>query len=107
MENTLLIGNGFTRSLYKNPTDWGGLFDDAELKEYIQNYTLLYEACRLKEDLSDNFFKRKIADKLREGSFPEDLKKPQEVSEFGKKLKEKNVKNILTTNTDFSIKLKK
>lgn len=103
MDNTLLLGNGFTRSLYANPTDWGGLFADFEEKNIINNYTLLYEACVLSQELSDNYFKRRIADKLREGSKINDLSNNNDVIKFGDFLIEKKITNILTTNMDQSI----
>lgn len=38
IENTLLIGNGFSRSVFRNMPSWGDLFEG--VSSSIQNYTI-------------------------------------------------------------------
>ena len=45
IENTLFLGNGFTRSIFRNMPSWKDLFEAAD--DSIDNYTYLYETYRL------------------------------------------------------------
>lgn len=47
VENTLFIGNGFSRSIFRDMPSWDDLFED--VSSAIQDYTILYEAFLLEK----------------------------------------------------------
>lgn len=46
-ENTLLLSNGFSRSIFRDMPSWGDLFEGVDSS--IRDYTILYEAYRLNQ----------------------------------------------------------
>lgn len=46
IENTLVIGNGFSRTVFEDVASWGNLFEGD--KSGIENCTILYETYLLK-----------------------------------------------------------
>ena len=68
MRNTLLLGNGFSRSVYKDAPDWESLYVGKKEEIGLHNYTYLYEVYLLRDQQSDNQFKRMLVDKLRKFS---------------------------------------
>lgn len=101
-ENTLLLGNGFSRSIFRDMPSWGDLFEGVDSS--IRDYTILYEAYRLnqankhiREDEVKSILIRKIKDAFSEKNIKEDIR---ELERFGTFLERLNVNNIITTNYD-------
>lgn len=106
-ENTLFLGNGFSRALFRNMPSWGDLFDGVDSS--IRNYTILYEAFRLntenkilKEEDVKNAVIRKIKDSFSKENIRDDIR---ELKNFGLLLEQHHVNNIITTNYDNGIEL--
>lgn len=105
IDNTLFIGNGFSRALFSGMPSWSNLFDG--VNESIRDYTLLYEMHRLNEEnrtLGEDMVKRVLIQKIK-GSFSgkninHDI---LELSDFGISLKQHQIHNIITTNYDDGI----
>ncbi len=105
MENTLFLGNGFTRSVFQNIPSWGDLFEEADSS--INNYTILYEAFRLKagisgkeEDTLQAGLIQKIETTFSDKNIREDI---CNLENFGQYLFQRRVYNIITTNYDNGI----
>lgn len=100
MDNVLLLGNGFSRMLFADMPSWEELFDGANSP--IKNYTILYEIFFLKNGgtneatVKENLTKEIMA----KVSIAQINRNLRSLSEFGVKLKEKHIYNILTTNYD-------
>ena len=67
IENTLFLGNGFSRSIFSNIPSWGSLFDTDTDKDKestnINNYTILYEKYFLSsnnKDTDESKFKKDL-----------------------------------------------
>lgn len=114
MENVLLLGNGFSKMLYKKMPDWSELFD---IKPKISGYTLLYELYLLKntkegdllgyhgnkasiEEQVKRDLLNNIQNKINIDNMNEDI---LSICRFGKLLQNNNVSNIITTNYDTGI----
>lgn len=103
--NTLVLGNGFSRSIFKGMPSWGCLFK--EFDSVIKNYTILYEVSLLKgKKHTDNEVKREL---IREIEKSHSLEKIDEnvldLEKFGEHLAQNNVYNIITTNYDKGLEL--
>ena len=107
MENTLLVGNGFSRILVSGMPSWEVLLQDKKTPEpydpYLNN-TLRYEKTVLKQVQSgdgsknpDSSVKTELAGKLRiQDNYNPDYEGA--LNQFGEQLYCHNVTNILTTN---------
>ena len=91
MNNTLMLGNGFNRVVFSNAPDWKSLYNDQK-RLSLSNYTLLYEACLLENNQSDNQYKRLIADKLRNATRVSNINRNiNDIEIIGKLLEEHNM----------------
>lgn len=103
MNNTLMLGNGFNRVVFSNAPDWKSLYNDQK-RLSLSNYTLLYEACLLENNQSDNQYKRLIADKLRNATRVSNINRNiNDIEIIGKLLEEHNIGHLITTNVDKGI----
>lgn len=102
MNNTLFLGNGFNRAVYKNVSSWSSLFDgDISL---LSNLTLLYEHTLMNLNWSDNQLKRRISETIRNEMAASNIKKSvYGLEDFGESLKKYNIDNIITSNLDKGI----
>ena len=105
IKNTLVLGNGFSRSIFKEMPSWERLFK--EVDSVIKNYTILYEVSLLKgKERTDNETKREL---IREIEESHSLKKIDEnvldLKKIGEYLARNNVYNIITTNYDKGLEL--
>lgn len=100
MENVLLLGNGFSKMLFEGIPSWGNLFN--EENSPIKNYTILYEIFFLKNrTTSEATVKEHLIEDIKSRVSVEKINRNlRALSEFGVKLKEKRIYNILTTNYD-------
>ncbi len=105
VENTLFLGNGFTRSVFQNMPSWGDLFGEADGS--INNYTILYEAFRLnagrsgqEEEIVKAELIHKIETTFSDKNIGEDI---YNLENFGQYLFQHHVHNIITTNYDNGI----
>jgi len=104
--NTLFIGNGFSRAIFKETPSWSDLIN---AQGGIDNYTILYEM-RLLDEVQNVKDEDKVKDRLVEkikASFSlEKLNKDVCcLNEFGNFLRENNVRDIITTNYDNGIEI--
>lgn len=106
-QNTLFIGNGFSRAVFQKVPSWGGLFRKTDKSiELINNYTFLYEAFRLKldqEGLVENQVKEEFVKDIR--AFSDQLSSSinHSLNAFGELLNKHLINDIVTTNYDDGI----
>lgn len=105
VENTLFIGNGFSRTIFWDIPSWKELFEGVD--SAIQNYAILYEAFLLEErrkgKVEDDIKKeliKKIETTFSKKSLQENI---DDLELFGMYLIKCNVNNIVTTNYDNGI----
>lgn len=104
-ENTLVLGNGFSRTIFDKMHSWGNLFEGEDSD--IKNYTILYEIyllknnCKKEEDVKKEV-KKKINDCVSEEKIKTNI---HDIDKFGRYLKENKVHNIITTNYDEGIEI--
>ncbi len=103
MDNVLLLGNGFSRMLFKDMPAWKELF--SSMHSQVKNYTILYEICWLNSaGVSEADKKKELAEKIKESVSAEKINwELKSLREFGEKLKKKHIYNIITTNYDNGI----
>lgn len=104
MNNTLLLGNGINRNIYPDAQSWQDLFKNA--KDFdVDNCTFLYEACLLNSKDTDNEFKDKLVEELKDKIRPETINKSKImcIDTFGVLLKNHHINNLITTNVDTGI----
>ena len=103
MDNVLLLGNGFSRMLFKDMPAWKELF--SSMHSQVKNYTILYEICWLNSaGVSEADKKKELAKKIKESVSAEKINwELKSLREFGEKLKKKHIYNIITTNYDNGI----
>ena len=105
MDNTLFLGNGFSRSIFNNMPSWSDLFEGAS--NSINNNTILYEIARLnagKNGDDEKKVKTQIIEKINANFTSENIKKDiRYINNFGKLLSDNHVNNIITTNYDKGI----
>jgi len=105
MENTLFLGNGFTRSVFQNMPSWGDLFEEADSS--INNYTILYEAFRLNAGISgkeEDTVKAELIQKIKTTFSDKNIREDIcNLENFGQYLFQHRVYNIITTNYDNGI----
>lgn len=104
-ENTLFIGNGFSRSVFRNMPSWGDLFEG--VSNSIQDYTILYEAFLLgakRSGRTEEEVKKELIEKIKTTFSGKSVKDDiHDLEHFGRYLIQHHVNNILTTNYDNGI----
>lgn len=107
VQNTLFVGNGFSRAVFQGVPSWGSLFWDTDKSiEVIKNYTYLYEAFRLKlgqKGLGESEVKEEFVKEIREFSEKLSGHMDPNLNRFGNLLSAHNINNIITTNYDHGI----
>lgn len=107
IQNTLFVGNGFSRAVFPGVPSWGNLFGNTDKSiEAIKNYTYLYEAFRLKlghKGLDESDVKEEFVKEIREFSEKLSSNIEQSLNRFGTLLYTHNINNIITTNYDNGI----
>jgi len=124
IENTLFLGNGFSRSIFKDIPSWGSLFEEDEEDEEnkkdkedkkdkeitnLNNYTILYEKYFLdknkdNKNIDESKFKKGLMKKINIHLSKENVNDNiKNLENFGKYLLEANINNIITTNYDEGI----
>ena len=107
LENTMFIGNGFSRTIFQNMPSWGELFEGGDSS--IENYTILYEISRLnsgKQGKNEETIKSELIRRIEATFSKNNINKDiNELEEFGENLCKHNVNNIITTNYDGGIEL--
>lgn len=104
VKNTLFLGNGFSRIVFKNIPSWGELF--IEESSSIKNYTFLYEKHFLKfnDEMREDIFKENILKDINTSLTKDNIDTNIcDVNKFGEYLSKNNVYNIITTNYDNGI----
>jgi len=103
--NTLVLGNGFSRSVFKEMPSWECLFKGFE--SAIKNYTILYEVSLLKGKKSTDYeVKRELIREIEESHSLEKIdENVLDLEKFGEYLAQNNVYNIITTNYDKGLEL--
>lgn len=104
-ENTLFIGNGFSRSVFRGMPSWEDLFEG--VSSSIQDYTILYEAFLLdakRNGQTEDAVKKELIEKIKTTFSGKSVKDDiQDLEYFGQYLIQHHVNNILTTNYDNGI----
>lgn len=107
LENTLFLGNGFSRVIFQNIPSWGSLYDGENSK--IRNYAFLYEAFRQSprnRKRKENIIKEELIQKIRESISENNINsRITNLDQFGSFLVQSHITNILTTNYDNGIEL--
>lgn len=103
IENTLFVGNGFSKSLFNDVPSWNGLFEGAHSS--IKNNTFLYELHRLqKPEIEEAVVKEQLIEKLMSPYSEENLNNQvRDLDDFGAYLKRYTINNIITTNYDTGV----
>lgn len=103
IENTLFVGNGFSKSLFNDVPSWNGLFEGAHSS--IKNNTFLYELHRLQQpELEEAVVKENLIEKLMRPYSEENLNNQvRDLDDFGLYLKRYTINNIITTNYDTGV----
>lgn len=103
--NTLVLGNGFSRSIFKGMPSWEHIFK--EFESAIKNYTILYEVSLLKgKKRTDNEVKQELVHEIKTSHTLEKIdRNVLDLDKFGEHLVQNNVYNIITTNYDKGIEL--
>lgn len=103
IENTLFVGNGFSKSLFNDVPSWNGLFEGAHSS--IKNNTFLYELHRLQQpELEEAVIKENLIEKLMRPYSEENLNNQvRDLDDFGLYLKRYTINNIITTNYDTGV----
>lgn len=103
-QNTLVLGNGFSKVIFNNMPSWESLFKN--VKSNIKNYTILYEVNMLKAGRTDEEAKKEIINEIKKIHTCENIKQSiKDLDKFGEYLFRNNVNNIITTNYDEGIEL--
>ncbi len=104
-ENTLLLGNGFSQTVFKEIPSWDGLFKGTDLS--IDNYTIRYEAYRLLKGnahAEEAVVKKRLIEKINVPFSEKNLNNGVcDLDDFGMYLCKSNINNIITTNYDTGI----
>ena len=105
MKNVLFLGNGFSRKVFSGMPSWQNLFKN--IPSSIKNYTILYETSLLSDTVVDEAkTKKTLIEKIRETISLKNIDDSiQGLNLFGKKLKENNISDIITTNYDQGLDL--
>lgn len=104
-ENTLFLGNGFSRSVFRDVPSWGKLFDGEETS--VRNYAILYEKFLLKkrrEGKSEEEVKKELVGQIKKCFSGSDIIADTcNLAYFGTCIRKYHINNILTTNYDGGI----
>lgn len=104
IENTLFLGNGFSRIVFEGIPSWENLFEGE--KSEIENYTILYEVSLLNSRSEEEEIKRRFRDRINNLVCEKNIKREVNgLENFGKYLKDNKVNNIITTNYDRGIEI--
>lgn len=105
-KNTLVLGNGFSKAIFKKIPSWAKLFGKKE-SDKNNNYTILYEVNLLRdESKTDDIYKNEIIDEIRSVDLDKNIKESVlDVDKFGILLFENNINDIITTNYDEGIEI--
>lgn len=103
--NTLVLGNGFSRSIFKEMPSWEHLFKDYESN--IKNYTMLYEVSLVKgKKRTENLMKQELIREIEKSHTLENIDENLlDWEKFGEYLVQNNIYNIITTNYDKGLEL--
>lgn len=105
IENTLFLGNGFSRTVFQTIPSWSELFGGTD--SAIKNYTILYEAFRLGEERcgqKEEDIKKELVEKIDMEFSSEQVREDiQNLEHFGRRLSEHHINHIITTNYDNGI----
>jgi len=105
IENTLFIGNGFSRAVFRDRPSWSDLFEG--VSSSIKDYTILYEAFLLEKKQkgqTEDAVKNELIEKIRTTFSGKSIKDNiNDLKHFGGDLIQHHVNNILTTNYDNGI----
>lgn len=109
-ENTLFLGNGFSKVIYKDIPSWQNLLvGNNQQISAIKDNTILYEIKLVKdfsEEKSEAEVKQELVQCLKENICSLNIRDSiRGIKELGIFLKENNVHNIITTNYDKGIEL--
>ena len=109
VQNTLFVGNGFSRAIFQGVPSWSSLFGnvDNSIRD-IQNYTYLYEIFRLElgqKGLDEGQIKEKFVKKIRMFSDQLSRNVDHTLNKFGDLLRTHNINNIITTNYDMVLNI--
>ena len=105
-ENTLFLGNGFSKSIFSDVPSWGSLYK--EVKSTLNsNYTILYEKYFLekkRKGYSEEAVKEELVETIRKGFSGNNIKEENNnLNKFGQYLNDYGINNIITTNYDYGI----
>lgn len=107
LENTLFLGNGFSRSIFRNIPSWETLYEG--VNSAIQNYAFLYEAFRQtreNRDCSEDIIKEKLVKKIKEIISEDNIREDVHgLDRFGQYLSQNRIHNIITTNYDNGVEM--
>lgn len=104
-ENTLLLGNGFSRSVFRDVPSWGELFEGVTTS--VQNYAILYEKFFLqkkRDGKSEEEVKQELIKRIQGHFSGKNIREEiHDSGRFGDYLQSHRISNILTTNYDSGI----
>ena len=105
IENTLFLGNGFSRTIFNNIPSWGELLQISDSP--ISNYTIRYETYRMKKSKeTEEGIKKELIRKITAAFSSQNIMdNTNDLKQFGEYLLKCNVNNIITTNYDNGIEL--
>lgn len=105
-ENTLFLGNGFSKTIFSDVPSWGNLYKNVK-SALDNNYAMLYEKYLLEarsKGQSEEAVKEKLVDTIRKGFSGNNVKKEiDDLNKFGECLNNCRINNIITTNYDYGI----
>lgn len=96
MEKTLLLGNGFSMSIFEDIPSWAELIS-SKITD-VTNYPILYEIELHRSKKNEIEFKKQLSRKIEELKIKNEVYNFDSVSAFGEMLNSRGINNILTTN---------
>jgi len=106
LDNTLLLGNGFSRAIFDKIPSWECLISPSPQSiSNIKNYTFLYEMQYVSRNIKNEAeIKDNLIQKLKDSITHQNIRKEiRGLNKFGEYLRSHHIKNIITTNYDRSI----
>lgn len=106
VENTLFLGNGFSRSIFQDMPSWHRIFEQVGVDSIISNNTILYEVFRLKagEEGGEEAVKERLIQEIKAAFFEKSVEGDMRaLDKFGEYLAQHHIYNIITTNYDNGI----
>lgn len=101
MEKTLLLGNGFSMSIFEEIPSWTELISSTITD--VTNYPILYEIELHRSKKNESEFKKQISQKIMKLKIKNEVNNFDSISAFGKMLNSRGINNILTTNYEDGI----